>query len=124
LLAAAILLPSFLAGCGRAEVYVGWMASNRPGHMRAFYAAFTGSKVRTVQAGSGETLAVEYGATVDQGTLTVSLEDPAGSIPWSVTLDKDVEDAVTLRLEQPGQYALVVRGDGTAGSFHLTWRVE
>jgi hypothetical protein len=92
--------------------------------MRAFYAAFSGTKVRTVQAGSGESLVVEYGAIVNRGTLTVSVEDPDGGVPWSVTLDKDAEDAVALPLEQPGRYALVVRGEDTAGSFHLTWRVE
>jgi hypothetical protein len=123
LLAVAILLLSFLAGCGQADVYLGWMASNRPGHMRAYYAAFSGSKVRTVQAGTGETLVVEYGATVNQGDLTISVADPSGEILWSVLLDQDAKDAVALPAEQPGRYVIVVRGEGTAGSFALWWQM-
>jgi hypothetical protein len=123
LAAIAILLLSFLAGCGRAEVYLGWMASNRPGHMRACYAAFSGSKIRTVRTSTGGTLIVEYGTTVNQGTLTIGVEGPDGEKLWPVILDEDAEDAVVLPVEQPGRYAIVVRGEGTAGSFYLSWKM-
>ena len=124
LLAAAILLLSSLTGCGRSEVYVGWMASNRPGHMRACYAQFSGSKVRTVEADAGETLVVEYDATVNKGILAISVEGPDDEIVWVVSLDGQSKDSVKLPVEQDGHYGIVVRGDDTGGSFAVWWRVE
>jgi hypothetical protein len=124
LLAVAILLLGFLAGCGQPKVYLGWMASNRPGHMRACYAAFSGSKVRTVQADTGETLVVEYDATVNKGILAISVQGPDDEILWAVSLDRDSKDSVELPVEQDGRYAIVVRGGSTGGSFALWWHVE
>ena len=124
MLAVATLLLGPLAGCGQSKVYLGWMASNRPGHMRACYAAFSGSKVRRLQADMGETLVVEYDATVNKGILTISVEGPDDEIPWVVSLDRDSKDSVKLPVEPDGHYAIVVRGDGTAGSFALWWHVE
>ena len=104
LLALAILILSFLASCGQAEIYLGWMASNRPGHMRACYAAFGGSKVRTVQANTGETLVVEYDATVNKGILAISVEGPDDEIVWVVSLDQDSKNSVELPVEQEGRW--------------------
>ena len=124
MLVVATLLLGLLAGCGQPKVFVGWMASNRPGHMRACYAAFSGFKVRTVRAAPGETLVVEYGATVNEGTLTFSVEGPDDKLLWVVALDRDSKDSVELPVEQGGRYAIVVRGNGTGGSFAVWWRVE
>jgi hypothetical protein len=92
--------------------------------MRACYAAFSGSRVRRVQADTGETLVVEYDATVNKGILTISVAGPDDEIPWVVSLDRDSKDGVELPVEQDGRYAIVVLGDGTAGSFALWWHVE
>ena len=124
MLVVATLLLGLLAGCGQPKVYLGWMASNRPGHMRACYAAFSGSKVRRLQADMGETLVVEYDATVNKGILAISVEGPDDEIVWVVSLDGQSKDSVKRRVEQDGHYGIVVGGDETGGGFAVWWRVE
>jgi len=41
-----------------------------------------------------------------------------------VSLGEDAEDMAAFPVEQDGRYSIVVRGDGTAGSFDLSWEME
>lgn len=124
LLAAAVLLLGFLAGCGQSKVKLGWVASNRPGYFEAKYTTFSGSEVRPVRADAEGMLVIEYDAVVNKGTLAIRVEGPADETLWVVSLDRDTEDAMALPIERDGRYAIVVRGDGTGGSFDLSWEVE
>ena len=124
LLAATVLLLGFLAGCGQSKVQLGWIASNRPGHSEASYTKFSGSEVRTIRANAGGTLVIKYLTTVNKGTLDISVEGPADEPLWAVSLASDAEDTVALPLEQDGRYTIFVHGDGTGGSFDLSWEVE
>jgi hypothetical protein len=60
----------------------------------------------------------------DKGTLTIQIEDPDGALRWCVSLAQDAGDMVSIQVGQAGRHAIVVQGNGTAGSFDLSWEVE
>ena len=80
--------------------------------------------MRTVRADAGEMLVLQYAAEVNKGSLGIMVETPDDEMLWHVSLDEDTEDMADFPVEQDGRYSIVVRADGTAGSFDLTWRVE
>jgi hypothetical protein len=124
LLIMAVLLLTLAVGCGQRRIQIGWVESNLPGSLAASYVSFSGSEVRTVRADAGETLVLQYAAEVNEGTLAIMVEAPDDEMLWHVSLDEDAEDMADLPMEQDGRYSIVVRGDGTAGSFDLSWEVE
>jgi hypothetical protein len=119
----AVLLLGILASCGQGTVQIGWVESNAPHGFAATYARFSGSEIRTVRIGAGETLVVAYDATVERGALAISVEDPNRTELWATCLDSKTQATVKLPVEQGGRYAVVVRGDGTQGKFNLWWEV-
>jgi hypothetical protein len=92
--------------------------------LEASYAGFSGTEARTVRADAGEMLILRYAARVSRGTLSIEVDGPESEVLWDVYLDEDAEEALELRMEQGGDYAIVVRGDGTAGSFSIRWKTE
>ena len=124
LLIMAVLLLALAVGCGQSRTQIGWVESNLPGSFAASYVSFSGSEVRTVRANAGETLVLQYAADVHKGTLGVMVEAPDGEMLWHMSLDEDAEDMVDFPVEQAGRYSIIVRGDGAAGSFDLSWEVE
>ena len=62
--------------------------------------------------------------TVDRGTLEIRVEDPAGDAIWELTPQESAEDTVELELENDGRYAVVIEGEGMAGSFDVSWELE
>jgi hypothetical protein len=124
LLTSAVLLLGLLAGCGQGRVKLGWVGSNLPGRFEARYAMFSGGEIRPVWADAGETLALKFEAEVNKGVLAIKVESPEDEILWDVSLREDAEGGAELPVEQKGRYVIVVRGDGTAGSFDLCWKVE
>jgi hypothetical protein len=124
LLVSAVLLLALAVGCGQSRIQIGWVESNLPGSFAASYVSFSGSEVRTVRADAGETLVLQYAAEVNEGTLAIMVEAPDGEMLWNVSLEEDAEDMADFPVEQDGRYSIVVRSDGTAGSFDLSWGVE
>ena len=123
LLASAVLLLGLLAGCGQSRVKLGWVGSNLPGRFEARFAMFSGVEIRPVRADAGEMLVLRFEAKVNKGVLAIKVESPDDVILWDVSLREDAEGGAELPVEQTGRYIIVVRGDGTAGSFDLCWEV-
>jgi hypothetical protein len=122
--ASAVLLLGLLAGCEQSRVKLGWVGLNLPDRFEARYAMFSGAEIRPVWADAGQTLALKFEVEVNKGVLAIKVEDPDDEILWDVSLREDAEGGVELPVDQEGRYVIVVRGDGTAGSFELCWEVE
>lgn len=113
-----------LVGCGHSRFQLGWVESNQPRHFGASYATFSGSEIRAVRVGVGQTLRLEYKVEVDKGAVTLRVEDPDGRSLWHTTLSEDTQDAVELGVDEVGRCAIIIRGDGAGGSFDLSWEVQ
>jgi hypothetical protein len=124
LIGATVLLFGLLASCGGRRVQLGWVASTLPGHFWAEYTLFTGTERRPVRAEAGEKLVLRYDTEVGSGTLSIKIEDPDRDLLWDVSLEQDAGDTASVRMGQDGRYAIVVQGDGTSGSFDLSWEVD
>jgi hypothetical protein len=121
---AVVVLLVILAGCGHSRFQLGWVESNQPGRFGASYATFSGSEIRTVRVGDGQTLLLKYKVEVDKGAVTFRVEGPDARVLWHTTLSGDTQDAVELRVDEAGRCAIIVRGDGAGGSFDLSWEVQ
>jgi hypothetical protein len=123
-LGVAVPLLGILASCGQGTVQIGWVESNAPGFFAASYARFSGSEIRPIRMGIGETLVIACDAMVDRGSLAISVEGPDSTKLWATCLESNSEGAVQIPAEQAGRYAIVVHGHGTQGRFELWWEVR
>ncbi len=122
-----ILAGLLLTGCGGGayrQVRIMWAGSSNSGRMEYRYKTFTGVERKNERLEAGDTLAFEYDATVDKGTLTLQIQDPDDASLWEATLRESAEDRVDLTAEQTGTYTIVVEGDDTGGEFEVSWEVE
>ena len=119
---ALLLMSLLLVGCGSSTVQVGWVASRQPGTWRASYDTFDGIERTTFSAEEGQTINLDYGMTVEKGSLTLRLVGPDGERVWEKTYSQDGNGSATLTAPQQGRYQLCVEGDGAGGSFDLSWR--
>jgi hypothetical protein len=122
-----VLIASFviLAGCARFEgVRVGWSGFSLPGHVSYSYSTFTGTLQDTFDVDEGQTINLDYEATVERGTLILLVEDPQGEPVWQVELTDDDSDSVEIMAPESGRYVARIEGQDTGGSFDLQWEVE
>ena len=118
-----LLMSLALAGCGSSNVQVGWVESRQPGTWRASYDTFDGIERTTFRAQEGQTISLDYGRTVEKGSLSLRLVAPDGESLWEKTYRQDGDESITLTAPQQGRYQLCVEGEGAGGSFDLSWRV-
>jgi len=121
-----ILASLLLTGCGtyRSQVRISWAGSSNSGRMAYRYKTFSGVERKNERLEAGDTLIFEYDATVEEGTLTLQVEDPDDAPLWETTLRENGQDRVELTAEQAGTYTIVVEGDNTGGKFEVAWEVE
>jgi len=113
-----------IGGCG--FTCRGCVEHATPGHVDYRYHFFNGPFNRTVNASAGETLTVDYAATVEEGTLDMRVVNPDGDAVWQETFDTgaDVTSSTKVDIQQNGRYRLVVDGHDTRGSFQIDWQVN
>jgi hypothetical protein len=115
-----------LASCGSQFTCRGCVENATPGHVDYRYQFFNGPFTRRVKADAGQTLTVDYTATVDEGTLDMRVIDPGGELVWQETFDtgSNAIGSQGVRIQQSGRYQLVVEGHETRGSFRIDWQVN
>ena len=78
----ALLFMLLLSGCDFSKVKIGevrmMFGSNEDGHISYTFSTFTGFERGSAQADRGQIISFEYQANVDQGTLNIEWQDPAG----------------------------------------------
>ncbi|MFN2169059.1 MAG: hypothetical protein ACK2U9_22735, partial [Anaerolineae bacterium] len=101
-----------LVSCGSEFTCRGCVENVKPGHVLYRYHFFSGPFTRTVNASDGQTLKMDYAATVEQGTLDMRLVNPGGEAVWQETFDtgEDVASSTQIDIQQNGRYQLVVEG--------------
>lgn len=105
-------------------VRTGYSGANRPGHIYGSYASFDGSERNTFSVTEGQTIAINYSATINNGSLTFILRDANEGELWRVDLQSDGADSTTVIAPNSGDYTMIIVGEDTGGSYDVTWEVK
>jgi len=118
-----LLLPLlFLSSCSRTQI--AWVEMNFGNDFEASYQLFDGEERERIQVDAGDTFSLSYDVTVDDGALTLQIEDPDGNTVWEETFLDDDEGVYEFTPESSGRINLIVLGDNTEGSFDLSWEIS
>jgi hypothetical protein len=109
-----------LTGCS-SGIRLGWAGSDSIASMRARYAHWSGSKQKLISLEANDVLELTYKAKVNKGSLIIEVLPPEGDALLAVNLEQDAEQTVKLTAEEAGRYVVKVRGEGTGGSFSISW---
>jgi hypothetical protein len=115
-----------LVSCGTTTICKGCVKTVLPGHVVYRYRLFNGRLTRRVNADAGAILTVDYGASVEEGTLDMRILNPGGELVWEETFDpgEDVDSSVQVEMGQEGRYELIVEGHQSRGRFEIDWEVN
>lgn len=119
LLIVLMLLPACQATVGYAGNNYSW---NGKGKMNGTYKTFNGTEQRKIKAEAGETIAFDYDSSVRKGSLSMKLLGPDGR--ETATFKPGENGKLDVKSEEGGTYKLVVEGQDTGGSFHVSWEVK
>ena len=124
----ASLLMLLMSSCDYSKIKFGdvrkMFGSNEDGHISYTFSTFTGFERGSAQAESGQIINFDYQVNVDQGTLNIEWQDPAGVVVWQKSLlgsDQGNDDIV---IESPGEYTIIIQGRDSAGNFDVSWKIE
>lgn len=123
-----LLLVFTLGACdqweGGSTVEMGMVETSGLNNTEARFETLRGRKVQQERLDAGETMILDYAVTVDKGTLTLLVEDPAGEVVWQTAVTDSAADQVEIVANEAGQYDIVVEGDDAGGSYELEWTPE
>ncbi len=102
---------------------IGWVETNFGSTFKASYQFFDGRATDTIKLNEGETLSLSYDLRVEDGALTLQLENPDGDILWEETFQENDKATVDFISEADGRVRLMVFGEETQGEFNFTWEI-
>ena len=106
------------------EVRFGMAGSNLPGHISYSFRSFSGFESNAAYIEEGQSLYMDYEVELERGSLSIQIETADGKLVWEKNLDESAHDQVEISVEQPGSYAVYVKGSGARGSFDVEWEVK
>ena len=127
------LLPFLLVGlmlllssCSSGYTCRGCAGNNVPGHVNQSFQYFDGPLTKSVSVTAGQTLTLNYSATVDAGSLDMQIDNPDGTAVWQETFDAgaNVTNSTQVNIQQTGKYKIIVDGHQASGSFKIDWQVN
>ena len=117
-----------LSGCNSndsvsSDAHVG-IQIGQNGRIAKLYDTFDGIEIRSLELEGGQRIHFDYNATVEKGRLTFKLLDPTGAAIWQRRLSESASGTEEIVGESPGRYEIIIHGQGTVGSFDITWDGE
>ena len=117
-----------LSSCEFSNIKIGevrmMFGSNEDGHISYTFSTFTGFERGSAQAERGQIINFEYQANVDQGTLIIEWQDPAGEVMWQKSLLGEDLGNNEFVIESPGEYTIIIQGKDASGDFDVSWEIE
>ncbi|MEJ2013482.1 MAG: hypothetical protein P8X64_14820 [Anaerolineales bacterium] len=115
-----------LASWGSSYTCRGCAGPDVPGHVDKRFQYFNGPYTKKVSADAGQRLTMDYGATVEEGSLDMRVVNPDGQVVWQETYDAgaDVNQTAHIDLQENGRYQLVVDGHQAKGNFQIDWQLN
>ena len=106
------------------EVRLGMAGKNLPGQISYSFRSFTGFESNTARIEKGQSLYLDYEVQLESGNLTILVEAADGNLIWERDFDESDQDQVEIPVEEPGSYAVYIKGNKARGSFELEWKVK
>lgn len=95
-----------------------------PGHFSYSYQLFSGEEGQWASVKAGQAINIDYTAEVQKGALSLEVRDPNKAAIWSTDMALGSGDSISVPVEESGDYAIVVAGENTEGSFDISWQVQ
>ncbi len=86
------------------------------------YGLLDGTQTKDIPVENGDVIEFKYASTVEEGELTITLED-ADKVQVTEFATGTSGEAI-IGADMDGDYRLVIRGKNTRGSFSLSWEVK
>lgn len=119
---------TLLSGCDFSKVKIGEVrmmyGENDDGHIAYTFSAFSGFERGSALAEAGQTIAFDYQASIDEGSLIIEWQTPDGEILWHTTVVESNQGTEIFPVESPGEHKLVIQGIGAEGDFVVSWEVK
>lgn len=108
-----------------ADVRVGFVGTSMPGHMIASYQYLDDTIDSQVTAQMGEMLVMTHELQVEQGTLSLEVQNPQGATIKRIERKApgEANGQTNIDIPQDGTYRLLVQGDETRGAYDIRWNV-
>lgn len=101
------------------SVTIGYSGTNVGNQIKATYQQLNGSKTKNIDAGSGETIEISYSSVVEEGELSIVIEDSNGDTVKE--FETGTSGTATLTIGKNAPYKIVITGHDTKGSFDISW---
>ncbi len=128
LLILASIMALLLSSCDFSNIKIGdvrmMFGSNEDGHISYTFSTFTGFERGSAQPERGQSINFEYQVNVDQGTLIIEWQDPAGEVIWRKSLLGNDHGHADIVIESSGEFTIIVQGKGASGDFDVSWEIE
>jgi hypothetical protein len=112
-----------MLGChSRSGYRQNWNGAYSDRRVHASYDEYDGSERDPFRLSAAGPILVNYQARVSKGSLTLRIEDPDGKTAFSQNLSADTPATeVIVPGPKAGDYAMVIEGHKTAGSFDVSF---
>jgi hypothetical protein len=107
------------------DVRVGFVGTSIPGHMVASYQYLDDTIDSQVTAETGEMLVMTHELQVEQGTLSLEVQNPQGATIKRIERKApgEANGQTNIDIPQDGTYRLLVQGKETRGAYDIRWNV-
>jgi len=128
LLYIAIALTVLVSGCNANSIIDGDVRMNirthGDGQISRIYNTFTGFENESLEAEMGQTISIDYEATLDEGLLIIEWQDPNGTVIWQKILAESESGRENIGILSPGRHTIAIQGKKASGNFYVSWNIE
>ena len=128
LLYIAIALTVLVSGCSSNSIIDGDVRMNirthGDGQIARIYDTFTGFENESLETEMGQTISIDYEATVNEGILIIEWHDPNGAVIWQKILAESESGHENIDIKYPGKHTIAIQGKKASGSFSVSWNLE
>lgn len=110
---------TFFSGC---TTKIGWIATELPGHYKASYISFTGTKTAVFNADKGQTVNVHYQSSNKNGELSIAILDSQGNKLLDIPIN--TEGSKELKINQKGKYKIIIQAKAAKGNYDIQWEIN
>jgi hypothetical protein len=99
-----------------------YSGTNTNREITATYELLDGTQTKDIPVKNKDVINFKYASTVEEGELTITLEDADNEQVTQFATDTSGEAIIGADMD--GDYRLVIRGKNTRGSFSISWEVK
>jgi hypothetical protein len=94
------------------------------GQISRIYNTFNGIENESLETEMGQTISIDYEATVNEGILIIKWQDPNGAVIWQKNLAESESGSENIDIKSPGRHTIAIQGKKASGNFSVSWNLE